>query len=180
MSLAAPILKASLFQIPRLGTLNLHKGKLPDYRGMPPAFWEFFNGELEVGCTVHRIDGGLDTGPVLLERSLRTSPHSTVRGVQLGLDELGVELTCEALRLLHGGTEDWRPQGAGGRTYSKPTLHQVAALRKRQSMAGAGRLRRICKDALFWAYVRLARPPARRYLGWRNRQRFCSLVWASV
>src|SRR5438876_9624087 len=39
LSLAAPILKRSLFSIPRLGTLNLHKGALPMYRGMPPAFW---------------------------------------------------------------------------------------------------------------------------------------------
>ena len=53
LSLAAPILKGSLFNIPRLGTLNLHKGKVPDFKGMPPAFWELHHDVPSVGCTVH-------------------------------------------------------------------------------------------------------------------------------
>ena len=180
VSLAAPILKAALFEIPRRGTINLHKGRLPDYRGMPPAFWEFVNQESEVGCTVHRVERGLDTGPVLLERSVRRSPHSTVRGMQLELDELGVQLTCEALRQLREGTAVWKPQGPGGRTYTKPTLRQAAAMRKRQSDDREPRLRRACKKAFFWTYVCLARPLARRYLGLRNRQRIVVLLYHRV
>ena len=45
LSLAAPILPRALFSVPRLGTLNLHKGRVPEYRGMPPAFWELWNGQ---------------------------------------------------------------------------------------------------------------------------------------
>ena len=60
LSLAAPILKKRLFAIPTLGTLNLHKGKVPEYRGMPPAFWEMRNGEASVGCTVHWVEERLD------------------------------------------------------------------------------------------------------------------------
>jgi len=180
VSLAAPILRAPLFEIPRLGTLNLHKGKLPDYRGMPPAFWEFVNGEPEVGCTIHRVDSGLDTGPILLERSLPRSRYSTVRGMQLALDELGVQLTCEALRLLREGTTVWKSQNAGGRTHSKPTLRQVAAMRKRFSNDGELQLKRVCKEAFFWAYVRIARSLAGSYLGWRNRQRVVVLMYHRV
>ena len=62
LSLAAPILRRSLFAVPRLGTVNLHKGKVPDYRGMPPAFWELWNDAHSVGCTVHWVDDKLDTG----------------------------------------------------------------------------------------------------------------------
>jgi len=180
VSLAAPILRAPLFEIPRRGTLNLHKGKLPDYRGMPPAFWEFVNGEPEVGCAIHRVDSGLDTGPILVERSLPRSRYSTVRGMQLALDELGVGLTCEALRLLREETVIWKSQNAGGRTYTKPTLRQVAAMRKRLSNDGALRLKRVCKEVFFWSYVRLARPLAGRYLGWRNRQRVVVLLYHRV
>jgi peptidoglycan/xylan/chitin deacetylase (PgdA/CDA1 family)/folate-dependent phosphoribosylglycinamide formyltransferase PurN len=180
ISLAAPILRAPLFEIPPRGTLNLHKGKLPDYRGMPPAFWEFINGEPEVGCTIHRVDSGLDTGPILLERTLPRSRYSTVRGMQLALDELGVQLTCEALRLLHEETTVWRAQNAGGRTYSKPTLRQVAAMRKRFSNDRDLRFKRACKEAFFWSYVRLARPLAGRYLGWRGRQRIVVLLYHRV
>jgi peptidoglycan/xylan/chitin deacetylase (PgdA/CDA1 family) len=180
VSLAAPILRAPLFEIPRRGTLNLHKGKLPDYRGMPPAFWEFVNDEPEVGCSVHRVDSGLDTGPILVERSLRRSRYSTVRGIQLALDELGVQLTCEALRLLREETVVWKPQNAGGRTYTKPTLRQVAAMRKQPSSDREPQLKRVCKEAFFWSYVRLVRPLARRCLGWRNRQRVVVLLYHRV
>lgn len=180
VSLAAPVLKASLFAIPRYGTINLHKGKLPDYRGMPPAFWEFAHDAPEVGCTIHRIDSGLDTGPILLERILPRSRFSTVRGMQLALDEIGVRLTCEALRRLSDGTAAWRPQNAGGRTFTKPTLRQVAAMRRRT--AGGERLRfaQLCKEIFFWSYVRLARPLAARCLGWGSRQRIVVLLYHRV
>lgn len=181
ISLAAPILKAPLFEIPRLGTINLHKGKLPDYRGMPPAFWEFINGESEIGCSVHRVERGLDTGPILLESTVARRRYSTVRGLQLALDELGVRLTCEAVRSLSDGTAVWKPQDAGGRTYSKPTLRQLAAVSKQSWDGGTGpQLRSVCKDALFWSYINLARPLARRYLGWRNRQRVIVLLYHRV
>jgi len=181
ISLAAPILKASLFDIPRQGTINLHKGRLPDYRGMPPAFWETVNGESEIGCTVHRVERGLDTGPILVQRSVPRSRYSTVRGLQLMLDETGVRLTCEAVEALRDGTPHWRPQDPGGRTYSKPTLRQLAEVEKRAWDPRSGaRLRNLCKDAFFWSYIRLARPLARRYLGWRNRQRVIVLLYHRV
>lgn len=82
VSLAAPILKAALFELPRLGTLNLHKGKLPHYRGMPPAFWEFFHDESSVGCTIHKVAKGLDTGDILLENTVARQRYSTVRGMR--------------------------------------------------------------------------------------------------
>ncbi len=179
ISLAAPILKAALFEIPRLGTINLHKGKLPDYRGMPPAFWEFVNGESEVGCTVHRVESGLDTGPVLVESRLPRSPFSTVRGMQLGLDELGVQMICESVRLLSESTVAWRPQTASGRTHTKPTLHQIAAM-ERKSSGGKLQLRRLCKEIAFWSYVRIVRPLAARTLAWRNRQRVVVLLYHRV
>ena len=180
VSLAAPILRAPLFEIPRQGTINLHKGKLPDYRGMPPAFWEFVNGELEVGCTVHRVDRGLDTGPVLVERTLPRLHYSTVRGMQLALDELGVQLICESLRLLREATVIWKSQNSGGRTHSKPTLRQEAAMRKRLSDDSRLQLKRVCKEVFFWNYVRLARPLAGRFLGWRKRQRVVVLLYHRI
>ena len=180
VSLAAPILRAPLFELPRQGTINLHKGKLPDYRGMPPAFWEFVNGEPEVGCTIHRIDSGLDTGPILVERRLPRSHHSTVRSMQLALDELGVQLTCESLRLLRGAAVTWKSQIASGRPHSKPTLRQVAAMRKRLSGDSGLHLKRACKEMSFWNYVRIARPLAGRYLGLRNRQRVVVLLYHRI
>ena len=132
LSLAAPILRRALFSLPRLGTINLHKGKLPEFRGMPPAFWEIWHDQTSVGCSVHCVDDRLDTGDLIVESSLPCAPHSTVRALQLQLDELGIELTTEATRTLLDGSATRRPQPAGqGATHRKPTLSQQAALRRR-------------------------------------------------
>lgn len=61
-------LRRELFAIPRLGSLNLHLGKAPEFRGSSPGFYEMLAGVPEVGITVHRVDAGLDSGPILLQR----------------------------------------------------------------------------------------------------------------
>lgn len=131
LSLAAPILKRPLFALPRLGTINLHKGKVPDYRGMPPAFWELWNDESAVGCTVHRVDDKLDTGDIVAQDVVARSRHSTLRGLQLQLDECGIALMRRAAVDLLEGRAAPQPQPAGGKTYRKPTLGQVAELAQR-------------------------------------------------
>ena len=131
LSLAAPILRPSIFGIPRLGTINLHKGRVPDYRGMPPAFWELWNDEISVGCTVHRVAEKLDAGDVVREVAIRREKYSTVHGLQLVLDETGVSLMRDAVQDVLAGTLTARSQDEGGRTYRKPTLAQVAALERR-------------------------------------------------
>lgn len=128
LSIAAPILRRPLFAIPRLGTLNLHKGKLPDYRGMPPAFWELWNDESSVGCTVHWVDEKLDTGDIVRQTSVARAAFSTLRGLQLHLDEVGVTLMREAVHDVLAGSAARQAQGAHGKTYRKPTLAQFAAL----------------------------------------------------
>jgi peptidoglycan/xylan/chitin deacetylase (PgdA/CDA1 family)/folate-dependent phosphoribosylglycinamide formyltransferase PurN len=133
LSLAAPILKAALFEIPRLGTINLHKGKVPDYRGMPPAFWELWNGEKEVGCTIHRVNSKLDKGDVVARTTLPVQAYSTVKGLQLQLDEVGVRLMCSATTRVLNEIGVFEPQPLAGRTYTKPTLREQALLARRLS-----------------------------------------------
>jgi peptidoglycan/xylan/chitin deacetylase (PgdA/CDA1 family)/folate-dependent phosphoribosylglycinamide formyltransferase PurN len=133
VSLAAPILRRPLFSIPKLGTLNLHKGKVPDYRGMPPAFWELWNSEQTIGCTVHWVDDGLDSGGVVAAVDIKRAALSTLRGLQLQLDEVGVELMCNAVRDVLSGVANAAPQPNGGRTYRKPTLRQQSELRRKLS-----------------------------------------------
>ncbi len=131
LALAAPILRPDLFTLPRLGTINLHKGKLPEYRGMPPAFWELWNNETTVGCSVHWINERLDQGDVVHDAMLPRAVYSTVRGLQLQLDELGVRLVRETVRDIISGQAMSRPQSGKGHTYRKPTLAQVATLDRR-------------------------------------------------
>ena len=140
LSLAAPILKPEIFQAPRLGTINLHKGKLPEFRGMPPAFWEFWTDRPSVGCSVHWVDSRLDQGAVLLASEIPRQRFSTPKGIRLRLDELGASLVCEAVKSVLSGAVHGEAQLSGaGKTYRKPTLAQESQL--------AARLRKIGPDS---------------------------------
>jgi len=131
LSLAAPILKSTIFSIPEMDTINLHKGHLPYYRGMPPAFWELWNNEKNVGCSVHWVEEKLDAGAVLQKALVPIVEYSTLRGLQLRLDEVGVELTAKAVTNVLAGDYEGVPQAQGGNTYRKPTLRQQAVLKRR-------------------------------------------------
>lgn len=167
LSLAAPILRPSLFSIPRLGTLNLHKGEVPGYRGMPPAFWELWNDEQHVGCTVHWVAQKLDAGNVVLETSIEREKHSTVRGLQLRLDEVGIDLMRDAVDRVLRGTAGSIVQATGGETHRKPTLAQVAALQhkllKNQTPA-VPLLKRVAKEVASSSALTLWEPIVSRVL----------------
>ena len=62
------ILRDGANDIPRYGSINLHSGKTPHYRGSAPAFWEMYNGETEIGITIHRV-AALDAGDVLKQET---------------------------------------------------------------------------------------------------------------
>jgi peptidoglycan/xylan/chitin deacetylase (PgdA/CDA1 family) len=151
LSLAAPILRRSLFSIPRLGTLNLHKGKLPEYRGMPPAFWELWNDENSVGCSIHWVDDKLDTGALVKQHIVAREKFSTVRGLQLALDEVGVSLMRNAVMDVLQGSVSSLEQAHGGKTYRKPTLAQVAKLDekiRRQQPVSSSAGKQLVKNAV--------------------------------
>ncbi|HEX5817709.1 MAG TPA: formyltransferase family protein, partial [Gemmatimonadales bacterium] len=69
----APILKPELFEIPRFGTLGIHHGALPDYRGKKTAFWAMVNREPAAGVTIQRINAGVDTGEIVSAGSVTTA-----------------------------------------------------------------------------------------------------------
>jgi peptidoglycan/xylan/chitin deacetylase (PgdA/CDA1 family) len=160
LSLAAPILRQPLFCIPTLGTLNLHKGRVPDYRGMPPAFWELWNDDTSVGCTVHRVDEKLDTGDIIATATVKRAGFSSLRGLQLQLDETGVQLMIQAARAVLSGESDPVAQPPGGKTYRKPTLAQVARLERkiaRLQPTSASLAKRIVRGTAAGSAVRLWR-----------------------
>lgn len=166
LSLAAPILKPSLFKLPRLGTINLHKGKLPDFRGMPPAFWELWTNQSSVGCSVHWVDERLDAGAVLRESRIACERFSTPRGLQVRLDELGSSMVCEVVEEILTGQTEAKTQIAGrGKTYRKPTLAQQSILTSRLAALEPRRTTR-WRQLFKNAYSRLAFA-AHRLLMWR-------------
>ena len=104
------IIPARLLSIPRLGWINLHASLLPKYRGAAPIQWAIANGETVTGVTSMRIDAGMDTGDILLQRETPIAPEETAPGLAARLAELGAPLIAETLRGLGDGTLRPRPQ----------------------------------------------------------------------
>jgi peptidoglycan/xylan/chitin deacetylase (PgdA/CDA1 family) len=130
--LGTRILKATTFSVPRLGSINLHKGKVPDYRGTPPGFWELFDGAPTAGVTVHFVDSGLDTGDVLVEREITISSKETPDSLLEKLHREGNVAICEAISKLQDGSAVRKPQmPAANKPRTKPSHKDVLALRNR-------------------------------------------------
>ncbi|WP_431921093.1 formyltransferase family protein [Nonomuraea jabiensis] len=76
--LGMPIVPAEILAIPSMGTLNAHNGALPTYRGMDAVGWALLNND-PITCTVHQVNAGVDTGPVLLTQAVPFHPAPTLR-----------------------------------------------------------------------------------------------------
>jgi methionyl-tRNA formyltransferase len=75
----------------RLGVLNAHMGLLPAYRGMNVAEWAALEGA-PVGCTVHLIDTGIDTGPILATREVDTAGCGSIAALREAVDRAQLAL----------------------------------------------------------------------------------------
>ena len=99
-----------MIDLPPLGCINLHASLLPKYRGAAPINWAIIRGEKETGVTTMKIDAGMDTGDMLLERRepIRDDDTTETLGERLGV--IGSDLMIETLRKLEGGDITPRPQ----------------------------------------------------------------------
>lgn len=91
------ILPQTVLDLPRYGTLNIHASLLPKYRGSSPIAETILQGEAETGVTIMLIDAGVDTGPLLLKRSLPLASDETTASLTLKLADLGASTLREAL-----------------------------------------------------------------------------------
>ncbi len=92
-----------MIDLPRLGNLNLHASLLPKYRGAAPIQWAIANGDAITGITTMRIDAGLDTGDILLQREIPIAPEDTAETLSPKLAAIGAELMIETLGGLDRG-----------------------------------------------------------------------------
>lgn len=133
------ILKESVFGIPRFGSINLHSGKVPEYRGAAPAFWELYNGEREVGITIHRVEAAVDAGAVLAQETFPLDPAPAGDPMEYieryrreVLRPHGVRLLVDVVSSIATGTLIERPQDTTrARTYRTPEYRDIRELRRR-------------------------------------------------
>ena len=110
------ILPQAVLDLPRLGCLNIHASLLPRWRGAAPIQRAIAAGDQETGITIMRMDAGLDTGPMLLQRALPIAGDDTAATLHDKLAGLGAEMIVEALSRLDSLTPT--PQPGKGATYA--------------------------------------------------------------
>jgi methionyl-tRNA formyltransferase len=116
-----------MLALPRWGNINLHASLLPKYRGAAPIQWAVANGETITGATTMRIDQGLDTGDMLLQRTLSIAPDQTAEDLFPLLAQSGAGLLLETLEGLEAGTVSPVPQDHSRATLA-PILQREDAL----------------------------------------------------
>jgi len=94
------MLPKAVWQMPKLGTFNLHASLLPDYRGAAPINWAIINGEEKTGVSTFFIDEKIDTGAVILKSETNISAEETAGELHDRLMLLGAETVVETLKLI--------------------------------------------------------------------------------
>lgn len=115
-------LPASLLRLPRLGCLNIHPSLLPAHRGPDPLFWIFHDDDETGGVTVHLMDEGFDSGPIVVQETLPFPDDLTETELERACATRGGVLLAEALFALDAGTSRPQPQDETWASYqSWPT-----------------------------------------------------------
>lgn len=112
------ILPKAVLDLPRYGCFNLHASALPRWRGAAPIQRAIMAGDSETAAAIMRMDEGLDTGPVCLQRRLAIAPDMTAGELHDLLAAHGAELMVAALANLEAGRLGCTPQPLEGATYA--------------------------------------------------------------
>lgn len=101
-----------VWNMPRLGTINLHASLLPHYRGAAPINWAVINGEKETGLTTFKLQHEIDTGNILLQEKLSIGDNETAGELHDRMKEAGAALVVQTVQGLAAGTLKETPQAA--------------------------------------------------------------------
>ncbi len=94
------MLPTAVWEMPNLGTFNLHASLLPNYRGAAPINWAIINGETQTGVTTFFIDDKIDTGAMILSKSIDINPDENAEELHDKLMVLGSKTVLETLDLI--------------------------------------------------------------------------------
>ena len=114
------ILKTPVIEIPPLGTINLHGGKLPEYRGAAPINWQIINGETTGGCSIIYVDEGIDTGDIIAQERYPIEAEDTHASILERTLEIFPRLLVKVLEQIENGTVQAQKQDPkDGRYFSR-------------------------------------------------------------
>jgi methionyl-tRNA formyltransferase len=113
------ILPQAVLDVPALHPLNVHASLLPKYRGAAPIQRSIEAGDTVTGISIMKMEAGLDTGPVMVQRALRIGHNDHAGTIHDELAKLGGICICEALARLQTGGYTFMPQDDALATYAK-------------------------------------------------------------
>ncbi|HUS70647.1 MAG TPA: methionyl-tRNA formyltransferase [Anaerolineae bacterium] len=122
------ILRPQVLAIPPAGVINVHPSLLPKYRGASPIEGALLAGEQETGVTIMLMDEGMDTGPILAQRSVAVELEDSAGSLGEKLARLGAELLLDTLALWLDGRIEARPQDDAQATYTRPISKEDAVI----------------------------------------------------
>ncbi len=122
------IIPESILEIPKYGCVNIHGSLLPKYRGAAPIQWAVLDGEKESGVTSMLMDRGIDTGDILLKRSIKLAEDETSGSLFDKLMALGAETLLETLEGLEKGSITPEKQGDSPTDYAKMLTKEMGLI----------------------------------------------------
>ncbi len=99
-----------VWNMPSMGTVNLHGSLLPEYRGAAPINWAIINGETETGVTTFKLQQQIDTGNILLQERITISETDTAGTLHDTMKEVGARLLVRTIEGLLDGSIEEQPQ----------------------------------------------------------------------
>lgn len=125
------MLPETVWNMPPMGTINVHASLLPQYRGAAPINWAIINGEKETGITTFKLQQEIDTGNILLQEKIEIGENETAGELHDKLKELGACVLLETVEGLENSTLQERPQSTDNGLLSSvdsglsPILHSA-------------------------------------------------------
>ncbi|MCM1226544.1 MAG: methionyl-tRNA formyltransferase [Clostridium sp.] len=127
------ILPQSVLELPKHGCINIHASLLPEYRGAAPIQWCVLDGKTETGVTSMQMEAGLDTGDMLIKKSLSIGENETASELHDRLSKLGAEVLTETVSAVENGTLKPEKQDDSRSCYAKMITKEMSRLNFNES-----------------------------------------------
>lgn len=116
------MLPGTVWNMPRLGTFNLHASLLPQYRGAAPINWAVINGEIETGATTFFLQQEIDTGNIILQDKITIAKTDTAGDIHDRMMVMGAKLVTKTVDLIMEGKVEEKPQQKSDILKSAPKI----------------------------------------------------------
>ena len=152
------ILPQSILDIPRYGCINIHPSLLPRFRGSSPVVAAILAGDEVTGVTIMLMDRGMDTGPILAQKTLAISPQDTTGSLTAKLSQMAAKFLPEVLLRWTRGEITPQPQNEAEATYTAPITKEQGGIDWKWSAVE------------IWRRVRAFQPWPGAYTRWGGRR----------